>query len=179
MDNKKEREEGEKIKEKDEDLDIEILEILESDGRASTQEISDMLDIEPEKVRERVSKLEESKVIKKYKALVDWYLAGSEFVYASIDLKVGLSRDRGYDKIAERIAGFPEVRSIRLISGEYDLQVIVRGKSMGSVSSFVAEKISPMESVRDTVTHFVLKTYKEDGEIFQSSEEDSRLDISP
>ena len=159
--------------------DMEILDILGDDARSSFEDIANMVDLDVGEVRDRVSRLEEDGVIKKYMALIDWDEAGEESVYAAIELNVELSRESGYDNIAERIAKFPEVETIRLISGEYDLQILVRESSMKKVSSFVAEKISPLESVRDTVTHFVLKTYKEDGEVFFDKDSNERLSVSP
>ncbi|RZN60853.1 Lrp/AsnC family transcriptional regulator [Methanonatronarchaeum sp. AMET6-2] len=159
--------------------DIEILDILDDDARSSVEDIANMVDLDVDEVESRISRLEDEGVIKKYMALIDWDKAGEESVYAAIELNVELSRESGYDDIAERIARFPEVETIRLISGENDLQILVRESSMKKVSSFVAEKISPLESVRDTVTHFVLKTYKEDGEVFFESEDNKRLSVSP
>ncbi|OUJ18607.1 DNA-binding transcriptional regulator Lrp family [Methanonatronarchaeum thermophilum] len=159
--------------------DIEILNILQDDARSSFEDIANMVDLDLEDVESRISRLEEEGVIKKYMTLVDWDLVGEEYVYAVIELNVELSRESGYDDIAERIARFPEVETIRLISGENDLQILVRERSMKMVSSFVSEKISTLESVRDTVTHFVLKTYKEDGEVFFVKEDNKRLSISP
>ncbi len=159
--------------------EIEILEILEEDGKTSIEDISDMLDLNKKEVKEIIDDLEKNDYIKKYKAVINWEKIKKELVYASINLNVELSREGGYDKIAERIAGFPEIETIRLISGEHDLRVLVRGRSMREISDFIAEKISPLESIRDTVTHFVLKTYKKDGERFYKKTEDKRLDISP
>lgn len=159
--------------------ETEILSILEDNGDISIDDLSDMVDLDKDEVKNIVGKLEENDYIKKYKAVVNWEKIRGELAYASIDIKVGLSREGGYDKIAERIAGFPEVETIRLISGEYDLRILVKGESMRDISDFVAEKVSPLESIRDTVTHFVLKTYKKDGEKFFERHEDRRLQISP
>ncbi|WGI16955.1 Lrp/AsnC family transcriptional regulator [Methanonatronarchaeum sp. AMET-Sl] len=159
--------------------DVEILDVLEGDARTSCEDLANMVDLDLDEVESRIERLEEEGVIKKYMALIDWDLAGEEYVYASIELNVELSRESGYDDIAERIARFPEVETIRLISGENDLQILVKERSMKKVSSFVSEKISTLESVRDTVTHFVLKTYKEDGEVFFVKEDNKRLSISP
>lgn len=159
--------------------EIEILEILEEDGKTSVEDISDMLDLEKKEVEEKIQSLEKNGYIKKYKALINWEKIKGELVYASINLNVKLSRESGYEEIAERIAGFPEIETIRLISGEYDLRLLVKGRSMRDISDFIAKKISPLESIEDTVTHFVLKTYKKDGERFFEKDEDKRLDISP
>ncbi|OKY78874.1 MAG: DNA-binding transcriptional regulator Lrp family [Candidatus Methanohalarchaeum thermophilum] len=161
------------------EIDRDILKILQDDGKTPVEDIAEMVDLDVGEVKERIRDLEEDDVIRKYKAVIDWDKAKAGLVYASIDLKVELNREKGYDKICERIAGFNEVRTIRLISGESDIRVLVQEKSMEDVYSFVSKKISTLESVRDTVTHFVLRTYKEDGEIFFESETNHRLSISP
>ena len=111
--------------------------------------------------------------------MIDWEKAGEEYVYAIIELKVALRSRTGYDAIAERIAKFPEVRSVRLISGDHDLSLTVRGRSMKDVAFFVAEKIATLEQVQGTVTHFVLRTYKEDGDVLFEKERSERLAVSP
>jgi DNA-binding Lrp family transcriptional regulator len=132
-----------------------------------------------EEVEEIIRKEEENGVILKYKTLINWEKAGEELVFAVIDVNVTLSREKGYDDIAKRIAKFPEVHAIRLVSGEYDFQVVVKGKNLKEVAFFVAEKISTIPEVRDTVTHFILRTYKEEGVLLFSDEEDRRLAIVP
>ena len=102
-----------------------------------------------------------------------------ELVFAVIEVRVSLTREKGYDDIAKRIAKFPEVHAIRLVSGEYDFQVIVKGKNLKEVAFFVSEKISTIPEVRNTVTHFVLRTYKEEGVTLFEDEEDRRLAIVP
>jgi len=111
--------------------------------------------------------------------VIDWEKAGEEYVYAIIELKVALRSRTGYDAIAERIAKFSEVVSVRLISGDHDLSLTVRGKSMKDVAFFVAEKIATLEQVQGTVTHFVLRTYKQDGDILFEKERSERLPVSP
>ncbi|PTD94334.1 Lrp/AsnC family transcriptional regulator [archaeon SCG-AAA382B04] len=159
--------------------ETEILNILQDDGKISLENLSDMVDLDKDEVKEMVEGLENNGYIKKYKAVINWEKLEKEPAYASINIKVELSREGGYDKIAERIAGFPEVENIRLISGEYDLRIVVKGGSMRDIADFIAEKISPLENVRDTVTHFVLKTYKKDGEKLFEQAEDRRIQISP
>ncbi|MHC1635448.1 MAG: Lrp/AsnC family transcriptional regulator [Candidatus Methanospirareceae archaeon] len=156
----------------------EILRILEANGRASEEEIATMVGMKVEEVRETIGELERKGVIRKYKAVINYEKAGVESVQALIDLKISPERDTGYDSIAKRIAKFPEVKSVYLVSGEYDLLVLVCGRTMKEVAYFVAEKIAPLEQVRDTVTHFVLKTYKEDGEIWEGEEEEKRLPVT-
>ncbi|WP_129597434.1 Lrp/AsnC family transcriptional regulator [Methanohalophilus profundi] len=156
-----------------------ILEILENDARASHEDISALVDMTPEEVQKRIHQLEKAKIIRKYKTVIDWELAGEDYVYAIIELKVTLERKQGYQAIAERLYRFPEVRSVRLLSGEHDIALTVRGKSMKQVAFFVAEKIATLEQVHNTATHFVLKTYKEDGLIMEEPEHVKRLPVSP
>jgi DNA-binding Lrp family transcriptional regulator len=157
----------------------EILEILESNPRIAPKEIATMVGITEKEAASKIKELEKKGIIRKYKTVIDWEKAGEEYVYAIIELKVALRERTGYDTIAERIAKFPEVRSVRLISGDHDLSLTVRGKSMKDVAFFVAEKIATLEQVQGTVTHFVLRTYKEDGDVLFEKERSERLAISP
>ncbi len=157
----------------------EILEIIESNPRIEFKEIATMTGMSEAQVASKIKEMEKKGIIRKYKTVIDWERAGEEFVYAIIEIKVALRDRKGYDVIAERIAKFPEVRSVRLISGDHDLSLTVRGKSMKEVAFFVAEKIAPLEQVQGTVTHFVLRTYKEDGEILFEKEHGERLAVSP
>ena len=157
----------------------EILEILESDPRIAPEKIATMIGITEAEAASKIKEMERTGIIRKYKTVIDWERAGEEYVYAIIELKVALRERTGYDAIAERIARFPEVRSVRLISGDHDLSLTVRGKSMKDVAFFVAEKIATLEQVQGTVTHFVLRTYKEDGDVLFEKERSERLAISP
>ncbi len=158
----------------------EILEILEKDARATSQDIARMLKKKPQKVKEAIKKYEKQGVILKYKTVINKELikeANSE-VRALIEVNIVPQKDVGFDKIAERIYSFQEVSSCYLISGTYDLLLIAEGKDLHTVARFVAEKLSPMENVRGTVTHFLLKKYKEDGVILKHKEENKRIAIS-
>lgn len=157
----------------------EILEILESDPRIGPKEIATMVGITEKEAASKIKEMEKKGIIRKYKTVIDWEKAGEEYVYAIIELKVALRERTGYDAIAERIAKFPEVRSVRLISGDHDLSLTVRGGSMKDVAFFVAEKIATLEQVQGTVTHFVLRTYKEDGDVLFEKERSERLAVSP
>jgi DNA-binding Lrp family transcriptional regulator len=157
----------------------EILEILESNPKIGPKEIATMVGITEKEAASKIKEMEKKGIIRKYKTVIDWEKAGEEYVYAIIELKVALRERTGYDAIAERIAKFPEVRSVRLISGDHDLSLTVRGKSMKDVAFFVAEKIATLEQVQGTVTHFVLRTYKEDGDVLFEKERSERLAISP
>jgi len=167
----------EEIKENQKEKE-ELLKILEENARISDKEIAKMVGMEEEEVEQTISELENSGIIRKYKALINHDKAGIETVQAVIDVKVSPERNTGYDSIAERISRFPEVKSVRLISGEYDLSVLIQGKTMHEVAYFVAEKIAPLEGVRNTVTHFLLKTYKENGEMYEEEEKGERLAVT-
>ena len=161
-----------------EDKRSEILKILEENARLSDKEIATLAGLNESEVKSIIEELETKGIIRKYKAIIDYEKAGIEAVQALIDIKVIPERSTGYDNIAERISKFPEVKSVRLVSGEYDLSVLVAGKTMREVAYFVAEKIAPLEQVRNTVTHFLLKTYKENGEVYGEEEEGRRLRVT-
>ncbi len=157
----------------------EVLRILEKDARSTPEQISTMTGMSVEKVRKAIEQAEKKRAIVKYKTIVNWEKAGEEQVWALIEVKVAPQRDVGFDSIAERIYRFPEARSVYLMSGTYDLAVMVVGKSMREVASFVSEKLAPLDSVQGTVTHFLLKKYKEDGEILEGEEGVKRLPVTP
>ena len=161
-----------------EDKHSEILRILEENARLSNKEIATLAGLKESEVKSIIEELETKGIIRKYKAIINYEKAGIEAVQALIDIKVTPERSTGYDSIAERISKFPEVKSVRLVSGEYDLSVLVTGNTMREVAYFVAEKIAPLEQVRNTVTHFLLKTYKENGEMYEEEEEGRRLRIT-
>ena len=158
----------------------EILEILEKDARATPEEIAKMTKKDSVKVKQAIKKYEKEGVILKYKAVINKELIREEDsdVRALIEVNIVPQKDLGFDKIAERIYSFPEVTSCYLISGTYDLLVVVEGKNMRTVSNFVAEKLSCLENVRGTATHFLLRKYKEDGVILKHREENKRIVIS-
>jgi len=158
--------------------DREILHLLEDNGRLSTADIGASLALPEGEVKERIRALEESRVIRKYTAVVDWERAGATRVSAIIDLKIAPERDFGYDKIAERVARFRQVKALYLVSGVYDLQLLVTGKDMNEVSRFVSEQVAPIDHIRETATHIIMKTYKENGHPFFEKEGGERLPIS-
>lgn len=157
----------------------EVLRLLEENARLSDAEVAKMLGLREDEVKGIIAELERRGIIRKYKAVINYEKAGIELVQALIDVKVSPERNTGYDSLAERISRFPEVKSLRLVSGEYDLSVLVTGRTMQEVAHFVAEKIAPLEQVRNTVTHFLLKTYKENGEIYAEKEQVKRLPVAP
>jgi DNA-binding Lrp family transcriptional regulator len=144
----------------------ELLKILEKNARIDTKKIADMTGTSESKVKKKIKQLERKDIIKRYKTVVDWEKAGMEYVYALVDVTVTPVREKGYDSVAERIMRFPEVVSLYLISGEYDLSVLVKGQNMKEVATFVSEKLAPLDRVKGTTTHFILKRYKEDSDIF-------------
>lgn len=159
--------------------DLELLRILEENSRLSTEEIATMTRLAAAEVARRIGALEAGKVIKRYSTVVNWERAGNGEVSAIIELKVSPERDFGYDRIAERLSRFRQVKSLRLITGTYDLQLIVSGKDMQEVSRFVSEHVAPMDRIRETATHIVMKSYKENGNTFFEQPETERLPYSP
>ena len=155
----------------------EILRILEDDARTTTKQISTMTGTPTAEVARLIKKAEQDRTILKYKTIIDWEKLGEELVWALIEVKVTPQRDVGFDAVAERIYRFPQARTVYLVSGTYDLLVIVVGKTMHEVASFVSQKLAPIEGVQGTVTHFMLKRYKEDGEILEGKEEVRRQPV--
>ena len=157
----------------------EILRILEEDARLSADEIAAMTGKTAEEVRAVIEECEKSGIIRRYKTVIDWEQLDDEPVIAFIDVKVSPERGVGFDDVAERIYRFPEVRSVYLVSGVHDLRVQVSGKSMKEVAFFVAEKLATIDRVVETISHFLLKKYKEDGVIFETPDGDRRLAVTP
>jgi DNA-binding Lrp family transcriptional regulator len=158
----------------------EILEILSENARVSPEEIAKLTGKDTATVKKMIKKYEKEGVIVKYKTVINHDLAGdmNSFVQALIEVSITPQKDVGFDHIAERIYSFPEVRSCYLLSGSYDLLVIVEGKDIRAVSDFIASKLAPLENVRGTTTHFLLKKYKEDGQALKASAKRQRLNIS-
>ena len=157
-----------------------ILEILEKDARTTPEDIARMTKLTKEEVRKRIKKYEKDGVILKYRTVINKEMIkdDSNEVRALIEVNIVPQKDQGFDRIAERIYSFPEVTSCTLISGTYDLLLVVEGKNLPTVANFVAEKLASMENVRGTVTHFLLKKYKEDGVVLKHKEENKRIAIS-
>ncbi len=158
----------------------EVLLLLEENARATPKEIARATGLSPKQVSAAIARMERAGALRGYRAVVDWEKAGVEEVFALVDVRVHLDRrgGAGYDAIARRIAQFPEVRSVQLVSGDYDLSVVVRGPSMKEVAAFIADKIATLEQVRGTVTHFTLKRFKENGELLFDAEKGKRLPVS-
>lgn len=156
----------------------EILEILNEDSRTTPSQMALMLGKSKEEVKQCIAELEDEKIIVKYHATINWDKTEDAAIQALIEVRVTPQRDRGFDEIARRIYRFEEVRSVYLMSGAYDLMVLVDGRSMREVAYFVAERLSTIEGVLSTATHFVLKKYKDDGVLLED-EEDERLVVTP
>ncbi|MFT8313874.1 MAG: Lrp/AsnC family transcriptional regulator [Clostridium sp.] len=152
----------------------EILEILEKNSKYTAEEIAQMTGKSVDEVKEAIKKYEDNNTIVGYTALVNWEKTSKEEVLALIEVKITPQRGEGFDKVAERIYKFPEVKSCYLMSGGFDLTVIIEGKTMKEVALFVAEKLAVQEYVLSTSTHFVLKKYKDKGTIFRDKPKDDR-----
>ena len=155
-----------------------ILELLEQNAKLTPEKIATLLGTNVETVKEKIEQYEKDKVIVSYKTVVDWQKTKRESVNALIELRVTPQRGEGFDKIAERIYNYPEEKSVYLMSGGFDITVMVEGDSMKSVALFVAQKLAPMDNVLSTATHFVLKKYKQEGVIFDEPSKDERSVIT-
>jgi DNA-binding Lrp family transcriptional regulator len=162
-----------------EQFKMRIIELLKEDARRTPALIATLLGASEAEVAEAIRELEAAHIIVKYATVVNWAKVDDEKVTALIEVQITPERGRGFDAIAERIYLYPEVKSVYLMSGAYDLLVEIEGKTLKEVASFVSNKLSPIERVLSTKTHFVLKKYKQDGIIFEEKEEDPRLLISP
>lgn len=156
-----------------------ILKAIDKNSKLSSQDLADMLDVKPEVIEAEIHSLEAQKVICGYPTLVDWDKTDIDKVTALIEVKVEPRRGVGFDYMAERIYKFEEVEYVYLMSADYDLMVIVEGKTMKEVANFVSGKLAPMESVLSTATHFVMKKYKEHGLALVEDEKDERMLITP
>ena len=151
-----------------------MLKLLAKDARLTNDQLAVMLGTTPADVAARLDKLEKEGVVRGYQALVDWDKTDREYVTAIIDLQIAPSKDRGFDGIAEVLMSFDEVESVALMSGGYDLSVTITGRSFRDVAMFVATRLSPLDGVLSTATHFVLKKYKDRGVLFTDEEKDER-----
>jgi len=161
----------------------EIIDILQADGHATPERIATMTGLDADSVRDQIATWEQEKIIRRYKAVVDLdrmrEISGIEVITALIDVSVSPERGVGFDDVAARISQFPEVRSVYLVSVAQDLRCVVTGRSMHDVADFVAQKLATINRVTATATHFVLKTYKDDGEMLIGATEDHRLRVAP
>ena len=157
----------------------ELLELLEKNARLSTSELAAILRRSEYEVERDIQKLERDKILLSYNALINWEKFGDDSVTAVIEINLTPQREVGFDAIAERIYRFDEVRTVYLMSGSFDLLVIIEGKSLKEVADFVATRLSTIEGVTQTRSHFMLKAYKKDGILIEDEEQDRRLVVSP
>ena len=159
------------------DKNKQLLSLLTQDCRRTPKQLAAILGESEKEVKERISSLEEAGAIVKYSAILNDEMLDRDSVHAMIEVKVTPQKSKGFDAIAEEICRFPEVKSVYLISGDFDLAVFIDGKSLRSVSLFVSEKLSAIESVLSTATHFILKKYKIEGTI-TDREDENRVRLS-
>lgn len=157
----------------------ELLELLLENARYSTEDLARMTDLDETEVISTIESLEDEGIIRGYQAVVDWNEVDEELVRASVELNVKLDRETSYNDISERLARFPEVKTLRLVSGDYDFEMVVEGESMQEVSKFISDKVAPVPEITQTVTHYVMDTYKDRGIRMSEDDDDDRLSISP
>lgn len=157
----------------------ELLSILEKNSRIDFSELAVLLGVSEEEVLKEIEQLERDGVIGGYHTLINWEKTSIEKVMALIEVKVTPQRGRGFDNIAERIYNYPEVKAVYLLSGGYDLLVILEEKSLKEIANFVSDKLSTLDSVLSTATHFILKKYKDHGTILNEKQKDEREVIVP
>ena len=155
-------------------MDNKLLTLIENDASLTNEQLAVMLGKEKGDIAKLIKQYESEGVILGRKALVDWDKTDREYVTAFIEVKIQPQRDLGFDKVAERIHNYPEVKSLYLMSGGFDFVVMIEGKTMKEVAYFVAQKLATIEFVTSTATHFVLKKYKDNGVIYKAPEKDER-----
>ena len=160
-------------------LKMHILEVLTDDARTPADQIATMLGRDEGEIRDAIAAMEEERIILKYPALINWEKVDVDEVEALIEVRVTPERDRGFDAVAEQIYRFDEVRNVYLMSGGYDLLVMLKASSLKKLALFVAQKLSTIDGVLSTATHFVLKRYKNEGVIMDEKIEDRRLKVTP
>ena len=156
-----------------------ILDAIQKNGRYSTEDLAAMLATDEQTIKKEIKEMEDANVICGYPTLINWDQTDCELVTALIEVKVTPQRNMGFNKVAERIYRFEEVESVYLMSGGFDLTVVIQGKSMKEVARFVSEKLSTLESVNSTSTYFVLKKYKEHGLIMTDEKHESERMLIP
>ena len=157
----------------------ELLRILQSNALESHEDMGRMLGLPAAEVSQRIADYEKRGVIRGYQAILDEDKLDLDKVTAVIEVKVTPQREGGFDTIAERIGRFPEVRSAYLMSGTYDVLLFIEGRNLREVAAFVSERLSPLEGVLSTSTHFMLKTYKRLGVLMESGHAEERLSVAP
>ena len=160
-------------------FETQLLELMQEDCRLPLEKLAVMLGTTPDVVAETIDRLEEKRVILRYAPTINWDKTDRERVEAMIQVSVTPQRDKGFDEVAKRIYRFEEVKSVYLMSGSYDLLVLVEGRTLKECALFVSSKLSTLEMVTGTQTSFILKRYKEEGVVFEEGKTDNRLVISP
>ena len=155
-------------------MDKEILKILEADARTTSRQISSITGVPNSEIVKEIKQAEKDRLILKYKTIINWDKVENEHILAMIEVKITPEKDVGFDAIAEQIYRYPQARTVYLISGTYDLFVLVTGKTNHEIADFVSQKLSHIQGVQGTVTQFILKRYKEDDEIIEEKEEVKR-----
>ena len=155
-----------------------ILKYIEKKSKVDLGELAVLLGTDEVTIANEIAEMEKEKIICGYHTLIDWDKAGVESVTALIEVRVTPQRNQGFDKIAERINNYPEVSAVYLISGAYDLLVTLEGKTLKEVSQFVSDKLSPVDSVLSTATHFILKKYKDHGTILVKKSKPERMPVT-
>ena len=156
-----------------------ILTYIEKNSRVDIKELAVLLGVDETMVLNELEQMEQEHIICGYHTLIDWDKTGVEKVSAMIEVRVTPQRDMGFDKVAERIYNYPEVNSVYLISGGFDLMVTLEGKTLRDISSFVTDKLSTLDSVLSTKTNFILKKYKDHGTVMVESPKDERMMMTP
>ena len=151
-----------------------VLKVLEDNANLTHEQLAVMCKKEVGDIKKMIKQYEDEGIILGYKTMIDWDKTDREYVSALIEVKITPQRDRGFDRVAERIYSYPEVQSLYLMSGGYDLAVQIEGKTMKEVAYFVAQKLAPIEDVISTATHFVLRKYKDKGVIYGVVDVDER-----
>ena len=161
-----------------ESMRVEILHAMDKNARIPVTDLAAILNATDEEISSEITEMEKEKIIYGYHTMIDWDKTNDEHVVALIEVRVTPQRDRGFDAIAQRIYRFNEVRSVYLMSGAFDLTVIIEGKTMKEVALFVARRLAVLDDVLSTSTHFVLKKYKENGIILEEEKKDERIIVS-
>lgn len=156
-----------------------ILNYIEKNSKADLGDLAIMLGTDEVTIANEIQDMEKEQIICGYHTLIDWDKAGSDMITALIEVRVTPQRDQGFDKIAERIYNFPEVTSVYLISGGYDLLITLEGWTLKDVSQFVSEKLAPIDAIMSTATYFILKKYKDHGTIMVPQKKTERMLVTP
>ncbi len=154
---------------------LKLLKYLENNAKYTLEELASLLGASESEIADEIVKLESEGIIQGYKTIINWDKECPEMVEAIIELKVSPQKGVGFDMVAAEVAAFPQVRSVYLVSGGFDLAVIVRGKSMKEIALFVGERLSTIDTVLSTATHFLLNAYKTDGKVIVNIKKDERV----